>query len=132
MALVRIKEDKTQARRYPRNERGGRGSYAMRRYHSNSKVYVFEDGESIIENLMERRQRPSARYKAIVLEQHPELEGKIRWSQKAGCSCGCSPGFLVDHTVRKDGSPADIFITITTKPPEPIVDMSYVEMALAA
>ncbi len=22
---------------------------------------------------------------------------KARWSQKAGCGCGCSPGFIVDH-----------------------------------
>lgn len=131
MSLVRVVEDKTQKRPYPNGN--GRGSRAMRSFYSNSRVHVFEQGETILENLVNRRERPSKRYKAVVLAQHPELEGRIRWSQTAGCGCGCSPGFIVDHTVRVEGTPADIYITITADPivQEPVEDTSYVEMALA-
>lgn len=129
MSKVLILENNTRTRSYPRNTRG-RNSFETRRYYSNSKVYVFESGESILDNLENRRSRPSKAYREFVLQAHPELEGKIRWSQKAGCSCGCSPGFLVDHTVRVDGTPADIYITIGLAKEAP-EDMSYVEMALA-
>jgi hypothetical protein len=86
-----------------------------------TRVYVFEDGEGILDNLLKRHNRPHTAYKKEVLPlakawlaankpEVTELSGdyKIRWSQKAGCSCGCSPGFIVDFFSRRD-----IFITIT-------------------
>lgn len=131
MTQVRVLEDTLQARHYPGGDRGSRG---MRSYFANSRVYVFVKGESVLDNLLNRYKRPGTRYKSVVLAQHPELEGRIRWSQNAGCSCGCSPGFVIDKLLRDaKGNPADMYITITADPilAEQEVDMSYVEMALA-
>lgn len=35
---------------------------------------------------------------------------KVTFSYKAGCSCGCSPGFILDGTVREDGWNVDIHV----------------------
>jgi hypothetical protein len=128
-ASLPIAEDKTQARPYPTH--GGRRDRT--RYYANSRAHIFLQSEGIMDNLVNRQSRPVSAFRAVLLELHPELEGRIRWSQKAGCSCGCSPGFIIDHTVRNDKNlPSDIYITIGhPKVPEPVVDMSYVEMALA-
>jgi len=65
-----------------------------------SRVYFFPKGENILENLKNRHFRPWKAYKEAI---GPVLEKmglpsdtKVRWSQKAGCPCGCSPGFVVD------------------------------------
>lgn len=64
--------------------------------------YFFLVGESILENLKNRRSRPIKEFKAMLPQvfkgtQFESLwnEGHIKanWSQKCGCSCGCSPGF---------------------------------------
>lgn len=68
-------------------------------------IYVWEEGESVLENLMNRRSRPAKLYKKHVLipglkelgytDQEMEVIVKnAHWSQRAGCNCGCSPGFL--------------------------------------
>jgi hypothetical protein len=36
---------------------------------------------------------------------------KVTWSQKAGCSCGCSPGFILDIHPAKTGFEA-IWVTV--------------------
>lgn len=83
-----------------------------RAWSSRSRVHVFTQGESILSNILMRRNRPSGLYRDIVLNQYPDLEGRIKWSQTAGCSCGCSPGFIVDETLRDDQHrPVDIYIT---------------------
>ena len=68
-----------------------------------SRIYVWLKNESIYDNLMNRRNRPSELYKEIVrkafrtIDIDEETYGKLRWSQKAGCSmCPCSPGFIID------------------------------------
>lgn len=75
------------------------------------RVYFFVD-ETILENLQNRRSRPYNEYRKLIpqvlkkankqqdkeLPKFPE-NTKACWSQKAGCSCGCSPGFILqtDH-----------------------------------
>lgn len=72
-----------------------------------TRMYIFPDGESIIDNLSNRFSRPSTIYKKdvipLVLEKlkkkYPEIHNKVKddkwtWSQYAGCGCGCSPGFI--------------------------------------
>ena len=64
-------------------------------------IYLWPKGENAIDNLVNRRTRPYNDYKKDVI---PEIltamelpsDTKVRWSQKAGCSCGCSPGFVLD------------------------------------
>ena len=68
-------------------------------------IYVWLDGENMFENLMNRHHRPAKFYKQYVLpeglkqlgyteEEAAAIIKKAFWSQKAGCRCGCSPGFL--------------------------------------
>lgn len=65
------------------------------------RVYLWPEGESVLENFQNRRSRPINEYRSI-LRQAFAQEGidvsnlEYRWSQKAGCSCGCSPGFIID------------------------------------
>ena len=66
-----------------------------------SRIYVFPGNETILENFENRRSRPFNAYRKVALE---ALENhfidvsklKLKWSQEAGCSCGCSPGFIVE------------------------------------
>ena len=65
-----------------------------------SRVYIFPKGESLIENLMNRKGRPYNEYRKQVMPDVLEAMGlprdtKVKWSQYAGCSCPCSPGFIV-------------------------------------
>ena len=63
------------------------------------RVYFFPKDESILDNLLNRRSRPQEEYRKLLPDVFKELNirntGPVRWSQKAGCSCGCSPGFIV-------------------------------------
>lgn len=93
---------------------GGRGDKSP--YHYEPRVYIHIDGESIIENLENRRTRPYTFYKKNVLPVVFEVLGlqpeKASWSQKAGCTmCPCSPGFIL----RESRLNFDIHVTITDK-----------------
>jgi hypothetical protein len=77
---------------------------------SRMRIYVSVDRESILENLMMRRSRPAALYKEVLpeffakhatelhinTEDIPKIVKATTWSQRAGCGCGCSPGFVVN------------------------------------
>ena len=67
-----------------------------------SKIYIFIEKETIIENLVNRRSRPVTEYRKLlpeILKAFEEKTGykpeKVSWSQRAGCPCGCSPGFII-------------------------------------
>ena len=63
-----------------------------------SIVYVGIEGESFWENFADRTSRPHTAWRPYVIQalKNAGVEFKnIRWSQKAGCSCPCSPGFIV-------------------------------------
>lgn len=69
--------------------------------HRKTRVYVWPKGETVMDNLMNRRSRPinefrSAAYRALSCMGVDLTRVDLKWSQKAGCSCGCSPGFIVD------------------------------------
>lgn len=63
------------------------------------RIYVWEDGESVLDNLVNRRSRPTQLYKEFIPSALKELglplDTKVVWNQQAGCRCGCSPGFIV-------------------------------------
>lgn len=72
------------------------------------RLYCSPVGETVMENFLHgRRNRP---YELLEQQLQPVVEkalkirgtewtgfGKITWSQKAGCSCPCSPGFLLEE-----------------------------------
>lgn len=68
--------------------------------YNKARVYIFPKGETIIENFFNRRSRPYNLYKKDVMptvlnELDLPTDTRMNWSQKAGCSCGCSPGFIL-------------------------------------
>ncbi len=79
---------------------------------SRPRIYIWPEGESIKENFENRRDRPYTIYKKEVLPQLFRKLGlnpkKVGWSQKAGCSCPCSPGFIVQSR----DIPYDIHVTV--------------------
>lgn len=86
------------------------------RFKAKPRVYVWPKGETITDSFMNRRSRPISAYRSFM---HTGLSKigvdttklDIKWSQKAGCSCGCSPGFIVDGWDAKlDG--CDVHITV--------------------
>ena len=95
-----------------------------REYSSVPKIYIWTEGESLMNNLMNRKSRPFKFYRKMVL---PEVfkqlgwpaDTKVRWSQYAGCTCPCSPGFRVHSNVRPVGIEGffDIHVTISIAGP---------------
>ena len=78
-----------------------------------SRIYVWPEGETILDNLRNRRMRPYNAFRKKIIPNVLTHMGwpadtKVRWSQKAGCRCGCSPGFIVD-----DFSRQSVHVTIT-------------------
>ena len=72
-------------------------------------AYFFIKNESIMENLQNRRSRPQKEYRKLLkealfgqLECTPHQIGRITWSQRCGCSCGCSPGFRIEGFYGRD------------------------------
>lgn len=84
-----------------------RGNVSYKEWIKQTRIYVWPQGESIMDNLQNRRQRPYTTYKkevipAVLKEMGLPADTKVRWSQYAGCSCPCSPGFVVDGDSRRD------------------------------
>jgi len=78
-----------------------------------TKVYIWPEGENVIENLQNRRSRPYSVYRKEVIPQVlAELgipaDARVRWSQRAGCSCPCSPGFIIEGYYGREA-----FVTVT-------------------
>lgn len=91
----------------------------QKRLGTKTRVYIHIKGETLLENLMNRRQRPYTIYKKEVMPAVLEKMGlskdtKFRWSQKAGCACGCSPGFIIDSD-----NGADVFVSISDEENNP-------------
>lgn len=83
-----------------------------------ARIYVSPKGETVLENVMGGRfTRPHQAYRALVLPLIRELYGqdiKLTWSQQAGCSCSCSPGFITSRRIIvKGGVIEDIWIDVT-------------------
>lgn len=65
------------------------------------RLFVIHQNEKAMETLLRRYSRPSDVYREKILQKvfkklKIEPYNGIRWSQKAGCICGCSPGFILD------------------------------------
>lgn len=67
------------------------------------RVYPFLTSESVMDNLSARYDRTYTEVGRVVMpavlaELGLPANTKYGWNQKAGCSCGCSPGFVVQAT----------------------------------
>ena len=70
------------------------------------KLYFFPKNQSLIETIMKRYNSPSDLWKKLGSEAMAELgyrikDNKLSFSQKAGCSCGCSPGLITTKRTGK-------------------------------
>lgn len=116
----------------------GRYSCSLADLTKKPRMYVWLKDESILDNLENRRRRPHALYRAFIPKildalNVPEAkrEGiRFNWSQRAGCSCPCSPGFVVTG-MPSDGTYFDISVTISgVVPVELVADASKPKMII--
>jgi len=74
-------------------------------YFKAPRMYVSVADETIMDNLANRKRRPYNIYKTLIhssdIASVLDLS-KLSWSQKAGCSCPCSPGFILNPQILKD------------------------------
>jgi hypothetical protein len=75
-------------------------------------VYFFLDGENLMQNLQDRRSRPYDLFKQVLdkalIEAGQACRGTdLSWSQYAGCTCPCSPGFIA----KEGGLTANVYVT---------------------
>ena len=93
-------------------------------FRNRNKIYFFLDGKSVIENLLNRRNRPYEMYRENCIpklleylkDNHPAIYEVVKnekwsWRQRCGCSCPCSPGFIGDS---RFGS-QDIYVDVLIK-----------------
>lgn len=76
------------------------------------RMYLHHSDETIADSLAGRRNRPIDIYQKFFpkIEEALGMElGKTRWSQKAGCSCPCSPGFILEELA---GFPCDVHVSL--------------------
>lgn len=72
-----------------------------------NKMYIWPEGESVLNNLYNRHDRPAKIWKEVLIpaileklkESDPNIYEAVKdekwgWRQKCGCSCPCSPGFV--------------------------------------
>ena len=89
-----------------------------------TRIYVNRDSDTVLSWLHDRiegRQRPHSVWGATIVpivlaNLGIDLETTTwRWSQKAGCDCGCSPAFILDAELLPWNSPIrlhDIHVTV--------------------
>lgn len=69
-----------------------------RDYSKTPRMYVRVEDETVFDNLVNRKRRPYNIYKSMLrgsgVSKVLQL-GNLQWSQKAGCTCPCSPGFIL-------------------------------------
>lgn len=83
-----------------------------------TRVYVSTDLPS--DGVSPRRQVAELRALAVEALDKLELDGRsvlpstgLTWNRNAGCSCGCSPGFLADGLLQVDGEwVSDLWVTV--------------------
>lgn len=77
-------------------------------YKLNNKLYIWPSGETVVDQLFNRRNRPADVWKREVIpavmeklsKEYPEIFKAVQgeswgWRQKCGCRmCPCSPGFI--------------------------------------
>lgn len=82
------------------------------RSRSKTRVFVCPKGETVLKHMEKHRERPVKLWKPFAAKAAEALGvsfESIGWSQKAGCDCGCSPGFVVKGSHRPG---FDIHVTL--------------------
>lgn len=67
-------------------------------YDKAPRMYVAVTDETVFDNLANRKRRPYNNYKTLIHSSDVSRVlniGNLQWSQYAGCTCPCSPGFIL-------------------------------------
>lgn len=121
---MKITKVQVHERHYPKGSSypNGRNKPAprqdIREYHEPTRVYVQPSDYSVMEHLVNRRNRPWKAWKPLVQAELADAgyTGRVRWSQYAGCKmCPCSPGFVIDRVLMDEvtHAPIDVWITVS-------------------
>ena len=83
-----------------------------------SRAFFFLANETVLDDLINRHSRPYNEYRRLLVDYLTEQEVKldlvtIKWSQKAGCACGCSPGFIVDGWLGPKLHKRDLYLDVS-------------------
>jgi hypothetical protein len=116
-----MKDSEIKARLVEADKYVGSGKQSSQRPSSRrdrAVLFIFAEAEKGMEQFIYRHSRPVKLYRALLPEIFEALglpaNTKARWSQKAGCSCPCSPGFILDHVEWNH----DFYATVTADNPE--------------
>ena len=117
-----------------------RAGETWRSYNAKPRMYVWADKEfSVLEDMANRFRRPFTTWRKVVKDRLADTQFNLErmpWSQTAGCGCGCSPGFVLEHqTIEIDGVPFhryDVYVTLKdvssideTKPARELVSLGF-------
>jgi hypothetical protein len=83
-----------------------KNSGSWRSFNKMPRVYCTPTNETVVENFFNRHNRPAKEYKKVAIDALKTLgiqATKMRWSQYAGCTCPCSPGFILDDFTVEPG-----------------------------
>jgi len=87
-----------------------------RNWEKKARIYFGHKGESVIENFGNRAARPQALYRkflpAVTEALGLTVKPKYVWSNYAGCTCPCSPGFICNG-IKK----VDVWVTLSGNAP---------------
>jgi hypothetical protein len=119
MAKDKIKARLVEAGKYGED----RDQYGQRPSHRKDRAILFvwaKDEGAGLEQFIYRHNRPVQLYRTLLPEIFKKLglpaDTKARWSQKAGCTCPCSPGFILSHTEWRH----DFYAYVTADDPEAV------------
>lgn len=85
-------------------------------------ISIWPKEETVLDNLENRFSRPYVEWKKLLPEAIKQVATDLsvtpeyaqeavkdaKWSQKAGCNCGCSPGFVIPGIFTKGSMHVDI------------------------
>ena len=92
-------------------------------YSQSPRMYVSVSDETVLDNLVNRKRRPYNVYKTLIhssgISEVLNLS-ELRWSQRAGCTCPCSPGFVLGRQSMQIGEKSfhhfDACVTLESAP----------------
>ena len=105
-------------------------------YKKAPRIHVFVTKETIFDNLSNRHVRPHTLYKKVAVQ--PALIAMgfdpadciVKWSQTAGCSCRCSPGFLISSKSGKYLPRIDAYVDVEGEDAEVAADKQPRELPI--
>ena len=103
-------------------------SLRIKNYDKETRVYIWPGNESILDQMTTRLCRPHTIWRKEIMpkvlqELGLPLDTEVKWSQYAGCSCPCSPGFIIKGHCEH----MDVHVYLTDKPVEVKVPELVVE-----